>query len=442
MKFKTLFGSMMVLGLVSTGVIAAPNTLEADTKAKDAIAAPEDVQNKTTDMAYQSFWTSIIDRNQDNAYLVGDLSAGQIKFSGLAKIIDTVAINHHKTDLTNGDLSNTEELYVDASVNDFTALHLALAYGLDGTINYLDGSKNTDVYNAKKKLYISEAYAKMIFGNIFVKVGQQYINFGSTSHQSISTPLTQILSQTDQLAITLGMQDLNGLYGSVSVYKGADYGSHEKTTESDATKHNKNKIKGYAFDLGYALYTDGYSINVYADYISNMLDVNALNFRFSDAIGDGNIQATQKKVPAIALHGDMTMGPVKVSANFVSAISKFDPRDYGFYGTANKEKRLKPLAYGLEASYTFMKKQIVTLGFQRTKDAGGFNPYAGDHNMPKQRLSAAYTYQLSSNIAFSAEYDHDKQYSNSGAFKFANQPGFVGNGKIDNAILAKLIVNF
>lgn len=441
MKLKTLVGSMMVLGVVSTGVIAAPSTPEAGNKAKDAVAVPEDTTKAVTDVAEQAFWTSIIDRNQDNAYLVPNLSSGQVKLSGLITVNNTA----NKFDLAKSDLSeNDEELYVDARANDFTTFHLALAYGLDNTIKYLNGSDTTDAGNAKKKLYIPEAYAKMTYGNFFAKVGQQYINFGSTSHQSISTPLTQILSQTDQLAITLGMKNVHGLYGGASLYKGADYGSHIKTdSKSDATEGKKNKFKGYAIDLGYALHNNSYSANVYAGYISNMLDVNALDFRFSDAIGDKSVQATQKAVPAVAVHGDMTVGPVQLSANFVSAIKKFDAADYALYGTSKKDEELKPLAYGLEANYTFMPKQTITLGFQGTKNAGGLNPYDfARHQMPKQRLLAAYTYQLSDHVSLAAEYDRDTQYSSGASFQLGKKERAVGSGKIDNTILAKLKVAF
>lgn len=427
MKLKRLVGSMVVLGLVSTGVIAAPQTPEDTTKAtQDTTVTPEDKAAK------DAFWESVIDRNQDNAYLVTNLHNGDIKLSGLAKISAKTGANRHDIDLTKTDLSeDAVALYMDTRVNDFTTLHLALAYGLNNTIEHLNGSKYTDVAKAKKELYFPEAYAKMTYNNFFAKVGQQYLNFGSTSHHSISTPVTQLLSQTNQVAVTAGVQDLGGFYTDLSIYKGAHKADNESADSSNSATN------GYVAEAGYALHNDNYSLNVYADYISNMADVDALNFRFSDAIGDGNLQATSKNIPGIAVHGGFTMGPFEILADYVTALKYSDATDYQF----NKSPA-EPKAYSVEASYNFMPKQTVTLGFQGTKQAQGLNPYEVDtHMIPKRRLLAAYTYQLSDHVSLAGEFTHDKDY-NSKTARLFSQPVIVGVGKTNNTLLAKLKVVF
>ena len=422
MKLKTLVGSMMVLGLVTTGVMANSK-------------ASQDATKISTDVADQVY-SSSVDRNQDNAYPVRSLSAGQIKVSGLAKVDSTVRANRHNTDLSKNNLSaNNEELYFDALVNDFTTLHLALAYDYNNVINHLDGSEVQSVSTATSKhtsdreLYFSEAYAKMFKENFFVKVGQQYINFGSTKHDAITEPVTQTLSNTDQLAATFGVQNLlGGLYASVAFYKGANIADGKGYSRSN----------GYNVDIGYALHGDTYSANMYADYISNMADIDAIN----NTLANTKIKGTNvinKRIPGMAVHAGVTMGPLQLLADYVTALQSADARDYEF----NKSSA-EPSAYSVEASYNFMPKQTATIGIQGTKKAFGLKALGAETFLPKERLLVAYTYQFTRNLSLQAELTHDKAYASSVSYGNKGNEGnpTTGSGKEDNMVLARLTVAF
>ena len=329
---------MLVLGVISTGAIAA------SAEATNADAAATTVDTAKAAAADATFWKSIIDRNIDSNGFNNAAANDKLSLSGLVKVRAESGVNRHNTDLRKITLEESaEELYVDAPVNEYTTAHMALSRGWNSTINNLNGEKYTVSGSDQEKdktLYISEAYVKMNYNNFFAKVGQQALNFGSTSHHSISTPLTQTLSNTNQLAITVGMQNLKGFYADGSMYKGAATTTVDHDTKKD--------VIGYTIDLGYAIYNDKYSSNVYVDYISNMADVNEINFDLAKLLKDAGRTATYKKTPGVALHGDVTMGPWSLLADYVVSAKKFDKGDSEYNGEA-----ARPQAYNIEARGDF-----------------------------------------------------------------------------------------
>lgn len=412
---------MAVLGLVSTGAFAAPATAKA-------------MKNSNSD---QAFWNAVVDRNQDNAYFVTP-QPGQVKVTGevdtrLAHTSKGGANNNANLGYAAGksktafDL-HSAEVYLDAGLPSVmlagnplnTMVHVALSHDYDNTANNLNGKEVTTITSASidstAKMFFPEAYAMMTYEHLFAKVGRQYVNFGSVDHDSISTPLTEVLSNTNETGVTLGLMNLYGFYGDVSFYNGAFYGD-----SPNDIRDNKNKVHGFAAELGYAMKNNNYHFNAYVDYISNMADVDALNYDLANAklIAGNTSLNTTDKVPGVAVHGDFTMqagadSSFTVMGDYVTATKKFNKADWMFNNDG-----AKPQAYGVEGDYTFLKHHTITLGFQGSKQAAGVQLVGADLTatntfpMPKTRLLAGYTYDLNKYVSFGAEYTNDKDYGTS-----------------------------
>lgn len=447
---------MAVLGLVSTGAFAAPATAKA-------------MKNSNSD---QAFWNTVIDRNQDNAYFVMP-QPGRVKVTGevdtrLARTSKGGANTNSNAGYAAGKSKtafnlHSAEVYLDAGLPSFmlggnplnTMVHVALAHDYDLTANNLNDKTIGAVAGITRldnssKMFFPEAYAMMTYEHLFAKVGRQYVNFGSILHDSISTPLTEELSKTNQTGVTLGLMNLYGFYGDVAFYNGASYGNSNNDIRS-----NQNKVHGFAAELGYAMRNNNYHLNGYVDYISNMADVAALNYNLVNykLLGGGTVRLANKdKVPGIAVHGDFTMqagsdSSFTVMADYVTATKKFNAQDWTFDNSG-----AKPQAYGVEGDYTFLKHHTITLGFQGSKQAAGIYAAGADLSatntfpMPKTRLLAGYTYELNKYVSFGAEYTNDKDYGTSDSSVFTNNTGaqtsYAGSGNTNNTIVGRIKVKF
>ena len=412
---------MVVLGVVSTG----------------AFAAPAKAMKGSTD---QAFWQGVVDRNQDNAYMVTGLRPGQMKVTGELKTdltynkkggVNDAGNKGYAADKSATKLSlNTAELYFDYKLNNFAKAHVAVDYDYNNVL----GSSN---FNNKKEFFFPEAYVTLSNDNLFAKVGRQYLNFGSTSHDSISTPVTQALSQTDTTAVTVGVYNLNGFYIDGALFNGVAEG---KTADKYAK--SANNLHGYTLEAGYAMNAADYNFNLYVDYLSNMGNVAVVNAYVNNTLSTTSV----KKLPAVALHGDFTTGPFTVKANYVMATKKLQ----SVVGSTTTDHG-KPQAYSVEGDYNFMPKQTVTLGFEGTKQAAGLLPLGSTttsntgvitantdaFQLPKTRLLAAYSYDLAKNVTLQGEFTHDKDYGVDTTHAYKN-----GTGKSNNTVTARLKVAF
>ena len=433
---------MVVLGLVSTGTFAAPATAKA-------------VKNSNTD---QAFWNAVINRNQDNAYFVMP-HVGQVKVTGevATDLKHTSKGGENQQAAPNaGYFANqsktgfdlhTAELYLDAGLPSVmlggnalnTMVHVGLDYDYDNTKNMLDGNSNA-LTPMNKTMFFPEAYAMMTYSHLFAKVGRQYVNFGTTMHDAITTPVTEVLSKTNKVGATLGLMNLAGFYGDVSFYNGAVKGT---TANPKGINDSQNKLHGFAAELGYAMKTNNMNFNAYVDYISNMADVTAINYNIA---ANKTPRTVQDKVPGVAVHGDFAMNAgmnssFTVMADYVTATKKFNASELA-WGTDGA----KPQAYSVEGDYTFLKHHTVTLGFQGTRQAAGLYDVgnAGDTNafpMPKTRLLAGYTFALNKYVSFEAEYTNDKDYGTSDIGRTTANP-YRGSGNTNNTVVGRIRVKF
>lgn len=425
MKLKTLVSSMALLSLVSTGAIAATHASHVPGNA---------VANSGSD-----FWQGIVYRNQDNNGTISSLATGQNKLTGLLEVdafhsdkrggfTNTTANNKAKYALS----LHTAEMYFDWRANNVTSTHFAVDYDNQQV------SRNTNSIQYIQDLSLSEAYATLQKGNLFLNAGLQYLRFGSASHDSIMAPMTEDFSLTSTTALSGGIFGLNGFYADASVFNGVPYGTGTALTD------HQNSINGFAAEVGYAQNQGvnpfyGFNgLNTYFDYINDVADTNLVKTMSTSA----GATALAEQHPAMAFHVGYVSGPFQLYANYVALTKKFETTEYTINGTA-----AKPSAYALEADYSWnpMHIQTIALGFEGSNDAAGItsNVAYGPTSTPKTRISLTYGYHLNKNVSLQGEYANEKDYATSDVADFGNgTSGYTGTGESANVFVGRLKVAF
>ncbi len=400
MKLKTLVGSMALLGLVSTGAFAA---------------TAQKVTNESAN-AGNDFWKSVIYRNQDNNGTMPTVAQGGFKVTG------EVATDYFHSDRRSGFADekgksgfnlHTAELYFDAQVNNMVSAHAALDY---------DANLPNTGTGTNSSTSLTEAYATLKQGNLFLNAGLQYLNFGSTSHDTLLVPVVEQLTTINTTSLDFGIMNLGGFYADAALFNGAAYG-----TDASKIKDTANKANGFTVELGYAMNQGanpfyGFNgLNAYVDYINDVADTNLVK-----ATGAG---ALSQQHPGVALHAGYVTGPFQLTADYVTVTKAID--EYKINNSA-----VKPSAYNLEADYSWntMNVQTVTLALGGAKNAAGLpdNAAYGPTSTPETRVSLTYGYHLSPEVLVQGEYANEKDFST----------GNGGTGKSANILVGRLKVAF
>jgi hypothetical protein len=432
MKLKTLVSSLAIAGLMSTSAFAATHTA---------------VAGHTTTNDMNAFWQSVSMRNQDNnGHMITGLQAGQSKVSG------ELAMSIYHADRRSGKFAGSTtlkqsttrfalpaaEMFYDAQVNAMTSVHLGVDYVTSTTTDNTTTDNTTTVT-------LPEAYAHFSHGKFYVNAGRQYLNFGDTAHDTITTPVVEALSETSANALTVGAVNLHGFYANASLFNSAaTYGN----TSTNQQENNTNAITGMTAELGYAMNQGmnqfyGYNgLNLYVDYLSNLEDTNAV----VAANAANNKTKYHDAVPGMAFHAGYATGAFQVSANYVMANKKFADADkLSFTG-----QDAKPSAYNLEGDYSWMTthRQEVALTFGQTEQmlGMGINTNVAGYSfaMPKTTIGIGYNYYVSKNVELQGEYLSLADYSTSknGGDSTSKTTLTKGTGDTANAFAAQIKVKF
>jgi len=433
MKLKTLVGSMAILGLVSTSAFAAP--------------AGGAKHSRNWNQKEKDFYMSIMNRNQDNngTLMMNHLRNGESKLTG--KIYTEFQHNDRGGENSNGDTGfasgnstssidlSAAELFFDARINSITTAHVSVDYDYNVVGNQAGVPSGSSL---SKGFFFSEAAIEFNYGALFVNIGRQYLNFGSTMHNSITAPVTQVLSSSDQDAVTVGAQNFGGFFIDGSVYNGTPVNSNSGTTPPPSLDNSSNNVHGYNVDFGYATLGDGYGFHLYIDYLSNMADVTAVHGSIAP---NGGNPYTENDIPAIAAHGDFIVGPFTFMADYVTATKSFDANILSTINNSLSQtgaEGAKPSAWRLEGDYHFIPGQNLTLGVEGTRQAQNVRELGSDFNLPESRFLAAYTIGLnrSQSVQLEGEYTNDKDYSTG----TGSDNG--GTGNTNNTVTVRLRVGF
>jgi hypothetical protein len=438
MKLKAIVSSMAVLGLISTTAFAATQPARS-------------AADNTGYLSQDAYWMNIINRNQDNAYLVVQ-PAGSTKLS--AFFATDYVHNQKRTGYSiangNGNGSNgifvSPEVYFDAQVNNWTGVHLALESGpnTNRTFSYTQDTTAPTLNSTfgTTQIFFDEAYATFTYNNFFAKVGQQYANFGTTMKNSITATLPQQLAAIDQTGVMLGAVSAKGFYGDVFIYQGSAYGNVNGNDYSEVNR-NGSVIHGYTLDAGYALnlgqnaFYGNNGGNVYIDYIANLADSLTLESTIytNNTVNSSNVP--NKQVPGVAVHADYATGPFQVMVDYVSALA-------GISSVTYNNSAAKPSAYGLQGSYSWNPNmvQTLTLGYGATQESLGITPFAGGTNLPSYNLLASYSISPIKNVKLRLDYIYSKDYDTDTAAQVGSSNATYGTGDANNTVDARIQVLF
>ncbi len=265
--------------------------------------------------------------------------------------------------------------------------------------------------------------------------GQLYVPFGRYSTSMVSAPLTMIMARTKSRPFILGYKSKteSGPFAAV-------YGFRSDTTLGTTGTGGVNL--GYVFDTGRMMGEVGVS------GISSINDSGGMQFtgsvpgptfgNFGGFSSPSNGSESVKKIPALGVHGYVSIDRYNFTAEWIGATGAFRTQDLSFNGQG-----AKPQAAQLEASVTFNvfdKPSTVGLGYQWSKETLALN-------LPQQRISGVFNISIWKDTVESLEYRHDinfntTQYANGAAPIGQVNANTNGPGGASDTLLAQIGVYF
>lgn len=285
--------------------------------------------------------------------------------------------------LTNADV------FVDAQINDWTKAHFGFNY--NNNISYpsqIVGDHSTD---SSAGLGVDEAYVTI--GNFtenpfYFRAGKQYVNFGNYDRFAAVPTFTQLLSETNATAATVGFVS-NGFYGSFFGFRGAANTANPTTVNVNNFGANVG-LSNQSSDLGY---------NLGLSYLNNMNDVDYV----------ATTSANVNKVSGVSADATMNMGMFDAGAHFVTAANSFNSisttTDSGLTTTTAKPKAL---VVGGGVSFPVMNHNSrFGVDYQHSWQAEN----VGLYGLPQQRYEGTYNVEWSKNVNVGLDLFTDRDYS-------------------------------
>lgn len=442
MKLKTLVGSMVALGLVSTAAHALPRK-------------PQNVDTKVNNLTKRvNALESVINRNQDNAdnnpkSLLSNDWYKDLTISGELEPVlswDNRTMNYAggrrgehglsnamvRNEQTTSVSMNTMELYLDGQVNNFTTIHAALDYDYNwdkfATINTDPVTLLASGVTApNKELFFSEAnvrFSNLAKSGAYTVIGKQFFNFGSYQHDSINAPMTELFAKNNNVGITAGFISTTGFNVDAFLENGLldKRSDFERVGDDPALPSftHSARLRTWGLNAGYAMKNRNFGINAQLSFISNL----AQNYYFAHSIyaRSVNFDATPEQnqtyyqnTPGLAGHLDLSSGPFDLIFDYVGALRSFASTDLATEFSAGSEvKGARPEATFTQLAYNFRLFQHAStayVAYQTTKNAQAmYDSVLGGFLMPKTRTTVGYEYMLVSNTKLNLEYDHDQDY--------------------------------
>ncbi|OGT69129.1 MAG: hypothetical protein A3I12_07315 [Gammaproteobacteria bacterium RIFCSPLOWO2_02_FULL_38_11] len=429
MKLKPIVASMLVL--VSGPVLAAASD-NANTQAQlDAMKANV------------AKLQAIVEQNQPGGF-TQDGWWNRITLSGLT-YIDAIASNKTpalSSATTNRLVTNldsfggasggattisvtTANLFVDATVSDYTKAHLDFAYN-SYPIN------QTHQYQVAQPL-LNEGY--VILGNFnkypyYLMAGVENVQFGEYDVYPMVYSFTQLLSQTKANAATAGFVDCGtGFNAAIFGFQGIP-GQASKVT--GITPHHLNN---YGAKVGLKNSYDNWGYNIDVDYLNNMADVNYVQttggsnlnlggpvYQSTTVTGSLAANGYHNRVGGIAVDADLFGGPFDAKLRYVQTLERFSNLDVQYYKNSTLQTYgAEPWAAGLDLGYSFLTMQHqsrVGLSYQQSGEAAG----VGAFGIPQYRYEGQYMVNISrfTDLGFDLYYDSDYAGNQLGTTAFGN----------------------
>jgi hypothetical protein len=292
---------------------------------------------------------------------------------------------------------------------DLSGLELDTSVGINPwvsgfmAINYDNSELSTPATRtSNSNLFINKAF--LTLGNlnkfpVYLTAGQLQVPFGQYSSFMISSPLTVSVGRTKARALVLGYHPKgdDGVYGQLFTFKG-----------DSTTQDNAGKVNQWGANVAYSFVGQGFKFTLGSSYINNMVDAvgmqdNGLagSTTFNGFGANSATEIIQNRVPGADVQGKLTVGPVVLLGEYLTATRSFNAADMTF-----NQQGAKPSAMNFEAAYIFKiadKPSSFALGYGQTSEALALV-------LPKQRYSAVWNISPWKNTIASLEYRHDIAY--------------------------------
>jgi hypothetical protein len=332
--------------------------------------------------------------------------------------------NHFFGDRSGSDLAlDNADLFVDAQVNSWTKAHIGLNYQNNNNNNFLDddrvidndqGTNNSLIIKPWMGSLIDEAY--VTFGDFcrspfYFRVGKQYVNFGNYDRFATVPTFTQLLSQTNETAATLGFV-MNGFYGSIYGFRGLP----SRTDNSTSAYGKTVNVNNWGANFGWSMQNQDSSLNLQAGYLNNMADVDYVSASTDFWNGGGLLSSTGYVTPvgAVSLDATGSLGMFDADVHYVTATDRFDRTEINIYGgpfgTPSTTRGAEPSALVVGVGATTMisnHKSRFGLDYQYSWEALD----VGMYGIPQARLEGTFDVNVSKNVNVGLYVYHDQDYS-------------------------------
>jgi hypothetical protein len=327
--------------------------------------------------------------------------------------------NHFFGDRSGSDLAlDNADLFVDAQVNSWTKAHIGLNYQNNNNNNFLDntksffdddrvidndqGTNNSLIIKPWMGSLIDEAY--VTFGDFcrspfYFRVGKQYVNFGNYDRFATVPTFTQLLSQTNETAATLGFRGL------------------PSRTDNSTSAYGKTvNVNNWGANFGWSMQNQDSSLNLQAGYLNNMADVDYVSASTDFWNGGGLLSSTGYVTPvgAVSLDATGSLGMFDADVHYVTATDRFDRTEINIYGgpfgTPSTTRGAEPSALVVGVGATTMisnHKSRFGLDYQYSWEALD----VGMYGIPQARLEGTFDVNVSKNVNVGLYVYHDQDYS-------------------------------
>lgn len=284
---------------------------------------------------------------------------------------------------------------------------------------------------ANSRMYLNRGF--MTIGNlnkapVYLSLGLMNAPFGRYFSEMLTNPPTQTFGQTRDPMALLGFYK-DGIYAEGYAFQG------DANTSSNNNGINNGGVNvGYKYDNGTDVVNVGAgAINDIADSLG-MQKTGAPSMNFQGFGFSSGTETLVHLVPAVDVHGRLTLNKLTLYSEYITATRSFDPMDLSY----NNNSGAKPSALHLEGDYNFNMfnwPSVFTLAYGHSWQALGVN-------IPKDSYIAEVTTSIWKDTIESIEFRHDQNYPTSDTSGGSGFPVLASTGGSQNTVTLQAGVYF
>ncbi|MBI4775350.1 MAG: LbtU family siderophore porin [Deltaproteobacteria bacterium] len=262
----------------------------------------------------------------------------------------------------------TAQLEFDAPIHEYVNAHLILLWEEDDT-------EPLDVDEGTITLGASETFP------FYLLAGRFYPSYGEFNTYFISDPLTLEVAETRESAAAVGYV---GTWANLSI---GGFNGDVSDEEDDRINSWWANAQVYNPEGTLGLFR----VKLGASYFSNLADSDMLSERVPD-------RKLQELVAGFSVFGIGSVGPVSLSAEYVTSLDDFRPGELDFAVLNEEARSAKPSAWNLELAFSFLEKFQVAGKYERSMDLYSL--------LPQVRYGGVFGWEIFPFTTWSIEYLH------------------------------------